>query len=181
MLHRLLALRPLLFHACVPSDFESIRRDRVIRAAVASVQGAVPAPREAVDHSPSHVRFWPGSLHGPIPGGRDRIERQRRPEGLRILRVRFRAVLQRNPARECHVAFFFGAVGSDNRVPSSARPELASGLVPAVAPAVAPRLQSIHAGRWNAADVQEVAFTGFVDLPLDTLWADTLEGPWQPL
>jgi hypothetical protein len=180
VLHRLLALRPLLFHACVPSDFEFIRRDRVIRAAVASVQGAVLAPRGAVDQPPSHVRFWPGSLHGPIPGGRDRIERQRRPEGLRILRVRFRAVLQRNPARECHVGFF-GAAGSDSCVPSDVRPFAATGLVPAVAPAAAPRLQSIHAGRWNAADVQEVAFTGFVDLPLDTLWADTLEGPWQPL
>ena len=180
MLHRLLALRPLLFHACVPSDFESIRRDRVIRAAVASAQGAAAAPHEAVDHSPSHVRFWPGSLHGPIPGGRERIERQRRPEGLRILRVRFRAVLQRNPARECHVAFS-GAAGSDDRVPSDVQPGAASGLVPAVLPVGAPRLQSIHAGRWNAADVQEVAFAGFVDLPLDTLWADTFEGPWQPL
>ncbi|RPH41351.1 MAG: hypothetical protein EHM87_19880 [Burkholderiales bacterium] len=157
MLHRLLALRPLLFHACVPSDFESIRRDRAIRASVADAQGVVPggvahAPHEAVDRAASHVQFWPGSLQGPISGGRERIERLRRPEGLRLLRAHFTAVLQRNPARECHVAFAAGA-----------------------------SLQSIHAGRWNAADVQEVAFTGFVDLPLDTLWADTLEGPWRPL
>ncbi len=181
MLHRLLALRPLLFHACVPSDFDSIRRDRLIRAAVATVQGAVPAPHEAVDRSPSHVRFWPGSLHGPIPGGRASIERGRRPEGLRILRARFTTVLQRNPARECHVAFSFGMAASGDGVPGGARPGAASGLDPGGARSAAPRLQSIHVGRWNAADVQEVAFTGFVDLPLDTLWADTLEGPWQPL
>ncbi len=181
MLQRLLALRPLLFYACLPSDFESIRRDRAIRASEADLQGAAAAPHEAIDLSPSHVQFWPGSLHGPIPGGRERIERQPWPEGLRILRARFTTVLQRNPARECHVAFSLGAGASDDCVPGGARLGAASGLVPARVPTGAPRLQSIHAGRWNAADVQEVAFTGFVDLPLDTLWADTLEGPWRPL
>lgn len=171
MLHRLLALRPLLFYACAPSDFETIRRDRSIRASSAMPGGVMPEPAVAIDALGSDlhglVLFWPGTPHGPIAAGRDRIEQQRQSDGLLILRARFTTTLQRNPARDCHVTVL-GVGGAPSGEGRPARQDR-------------PRVVSIHAGHWNAAEVQQVAFTAFVDLPLDTVWAESLAGPWQPL
>ncbi len=171
VLHSLLALRPQLFYACVLADFETIRRDRSIRAPSAAPGGVMPEPSEAIDAPGSDlhglVMFWPGTPHGPIAAGRDRIERQRQSKGLLIVRTRFMTTLQRNPARDCHVTVL-GTAGAFSR---ESRPAWQD----------RPRVVSIHGGHWNAAEVQQVAFTAFVDLPLDTVWAESLAGPWQPL
>jgi hypothetical protein len=111
--------------------------------------------------------FWPGAEHGPIPYGRNHLERYvAEKEPLAILRISTRALVQANAPK----APMFSRCNSGAARMNAGRklPRGGKTFLPA------------SAFNGTPGDVKELVFSDSAVLPESTEWASGLEGPWRP-
>src|SRR4028119_1783767 len=205
-LDRLAALRPFLFHLTAVGNLECIReggmlertaalleragRPEVLRArrrngervtvdgAEVHVRDQAPLHRGNVDLPPGwgfedlvellnrQVFFWPGDERGPIGYGQRHFETYA-AEAPVILRAPFRSIVDANPDNPPRFCRFNS--GSPRRVGGRASPRGPE------------TFQTAGACDYPPGEVVEVTFENRAFLPPDTLFARSLDGPWEQL
>jgi len=206
-LEELTARRPYAFHVCGTVNFQSIRSSRTLRSAKTLLTGTphqhlllgrrTKTERTSIsgvdievrDHRPlierslsfppnyglndfidelnSRVFLWAGTETGPVRSGTNHIARYSAAGPVFLLRVPTEALLRANPVPILEVTFCNSGSARHNKgMPAKRGPETF------VNPASARR---------PAADVVELTFTGEIVLPMETMYAPSLQNEWLPL
>jgi hypothetical protein len=206
-LGELVVLRPFAYHVCGSVNFASIKASRSLRSARSLLSGTEyeqhlrgrrsKAVRVAIDgrdveirdHRPlapgslslpehytiddfvdelnARVFLWAGTATRPVDSGRNHIARYASEGNVFILRVPLAALLRDNATQELQVTFCnSGAARHHDGLPARRGPDTF------VSPSLAAR---------RRAEVVELTFRGDVTLPPETLYADSLAGPWLSL
>ncbi len=114
----------------------------------------------------ARVYFWPGDAEGPIPMGRNHMERYADEPDLRpaIVRVKLLDLLAHNPGLEPEFCRF-----------NSGAPRFSGGRASPRGPETFQRAPLCN---FNPGQVREVTFLDAVRLPPSAQWASTPAGPW---
>lgn len=199
-------LRPFLFHLTAFDNLQRVQRTGALESAAALISRSDRpdlirerrrfGERVTVDGSAVHVRdqaplhagnvslppgwifndlvemlnhqvfFWPGSESGPIDYGLRHFETYA-GEAPAILRIPFRSMVDSNPGNPPRFCRF-----------NSGAPRWSRGRA---APRGPDTFQEAVACDISPGAVVEVTFQDLATLPLDTHFARSLTGPWQPL
>lgn len=126
-----------------------------------------PTIQDYLDELNQRVFFWPGTLKGPVPSGRRHFGRYSKEDDAFVIRAPLDPVLDANTDRVLFVAKCnSGAARHHGSQPARRGPKTFVTLDEALFP---PSL------------VVELSFLDRVELPRESQFSNSLQGPWQPL
>ncbi len=124
--------------------------------------------QDYIDELNGRVFFWAGTEHGPIASGIGHFKRyEKEDNGAFVFRTPLQALLDANRARDLFVTRC-----------NSGSPRFQGGKP---VPRGRDTFLKLPAAGFTAGKVIELSYVERADLPENTEWARSLEGPWQPL